>query len=109
MTRKAKQWDGLCPAKKHGLDHANQRCDLCPINLLDLSIGELETAILNLKTLWDGRRITLCSCGRGELYTDRTTLALSGWHWRMIRHVPIDFSGVAGAACWLCPDCSKED
>jgi len=24
------EWDGLCPAGKHGLDFQGQPCDLCP-------------------------------------------------------------------------------
>lgn len=27
---KKRNWSGVCPARKHGLDFEGQRCDLCP-------------------------------------------------------------------------------
>jgi len=30
LLRQRAEWNGMCPAGKHGLDHRGQMCDLCP-------------------------------------------------------------------------------
>lgn len=55
-------------------------------------------------------RAAQCRCGREQNTPGPPRLKFlseRGWRWQRIQHVPLDFSGSAGAARWLCPACAK--
>jgi hypothetical protein len=57
-------------------------------------------------------RAARCRCGREQATPGPPFrfkfLSEHGWRWQRMQHIPLDFSGMAGAARWLCPACVKE-